>query len=398
MSIYSINLNNYASPCKAVGMAGMAYAGYSIFSALFRSSSSELSRESIHQTSNANDFLPREDFYRIALEGVRQCIPTPAYIHQIIHPGLAYVTRDGRAGYEIQNEKLLSYDHFKSQFQEIVNYKNENPAEFNRQMKALCSSRDQDNKGCGLMVGGEDKLLINIPRQKMQNHKAMIDFLRSWVSDIDTLSVTEVLQKLQKTHRLLFKGINIEGIGTYRTKNMIVFPDTEEDRDRSLPNLSRLLLQRGGSKEDLETLQEIFKTARINERVTEQDQKTLAKIAFIPCDHREVLEKMSTFILELKEDFANFKRYGKGDPIALGDFVHRRIGEIHPFPDGNGRIARAFMNAILMEFQVDPVVFLSDDAYTAAIQKEAEKPGYFLEYLESEIIPKTRQAKAYLNN
>ena len=396
LSLRNLN-NNYVFPASIIAVASI---GYAVYSELYRSGKSasthSLGISDNNLNTNANQVLPPADFYRLALEGVRQCVVTPGYIHQIIHPEIVSVSSNGRIGYVVQNEKMLSKDHFESQFQEIVNFKRNEPTVFKKQMKAVCTSTDPDNKGCALLVD-KDRLLIDIPRQKKQNHIAMMDFLRSWVSDIETLSTTEFHEKLKETQRLLFMKMNLDGAGTYRTKNMVVFPDTEEDRDRSFPSLSQLLLKRGGSQKDVEVVREMFQSGGIH-YVTEREQKAWSKLAFIPCDHTQVLEKMNTFILELQETIANMKKHGKVDPIYLGSFVHRKIGEIHPFQDGNGRVARALMNAIFMEYEVDPVVFLNDAGYTAAIQKEAELPGHFYDYLLTDVIPKTKQAKTYLNS
>ena len=43
-------------------------------------------------------------------------------------------------------------------------------------------------------------------------------------------------------------------------------------------------------------------------------------------------------------------------PIELASQMHRRFVYIHPFPDGNGRIARLLMNTVLLQGKYMPVV------------------------------------------
>ena len=58
-------------------------------------------------------------------------------------------------------------------------------------------------------------------------------------------------------------------------------------------------------------------------------------------------------------------------PVRLAAEFHYRFVCIHPFDDGNGRVARLVMNYILMKSDLPPVVIKSDDkeAYLTALQK-----------------------------
>lgn len=47
-------------------------------------------------------------------------------------------------------------------------------------------------------------------------------------------------------------------------------------------------------------------------------------------------------------------------PVILASIFHHRITAIHPFDDGNGRMARLLMNLILMKFGFPPVVIKQD--------------------------------------
>lgn len=106
---------------------------------------------------------------------------------------------------------------------------------------------------------------------------------------------------------------------------------------------------------------------------------------------------MAQFASELKTALIEMKKCGRIDPIAIGSFVHQKIGEIHPFLDGNGRLSRAFLNAILMEYGVEPVVFTNDEEYTKAVEKDNQIPGHFSKYLKETILPRLRDLREYLN-
>lgn len=106
---------------------------------------------------------------------------------------------------------------------------------------------------------------------------------------------------------------------------------------------------------------------------------------------------MLKFVKDLREALVEMKRCGNIDPIALAAFAHKKIGEIHPFVDGNGRIARGLMNVILMQFGINPVIFTNDAEYTAAVEKDMRHPGYFTKYLRTDAIPKMSMMSEFLD-
>lgn len=63
---------------------------------------------------------------------------------------------------------------------------------------------------------------------------------------------------------------------------------------------------------------------------------------YIPPVPEDVARQMSEFINELNS------KMGRLHPILLCAFAHRRLVDIHPFADGNGRCARLLMNLILV--------------------------------------------------
>ena len=63
---------------------------------------------------------------------------------------------------------------------------------------------------------------------------------------------------------------------------------------------------------------------------------------YVPPAADEVPECMAAFVAELAE------KQGKLHPVELAACAHRRLVDIHPFRDGNGRTARLLMNLILI--------------------------------------------------
>ncbi len=93
---------------------------------------------------------------------------------------------------------------------------------------------------------------------------------------------------------------------------------------------------------------------------------------YIPPRPEDIPEQMEDFIceLEIKKQLLH--------PVELAAFAHRRLVDIHPFADGNGRTARLLMNMILINRGYQPVTIAPVlrleyyDALRAA--QRAEKP------------------------
>lgn len=72
------------------------------------------------------------------------------------------------------------------------------------------------------------------------------------------------------------------------------------------------------------------------------------------------------------------------NPILLAADFHYKFIRIHPFDDGNGRIARILMNFILMQYNYPPVIIKTEDKenyYRALQQADAGIITPFIEYI-----------------
>ncbi len=62
------------------------------------------------------------------------------------------------------------------------------------------------------------------------------------------------------------------------------------------------------------------------------------------------------------------------DPLVEAAFLHHRFTQIHPFQDGNGRVARCLANIALLRAELQPLVLTRDDRsnYIAALEAADE--------------------------
>lgn len=75
----------------------------------------------------------------------------------------------------------------------------------------------------------------------------------------------------------------------------------------------------------------------------------------------------------------------KKDPIERAALLHTRLVGIHPFRDGNGRVARMMMNIALMMDRLPPLFFASEREYDQAAALANEKPDSFEPFLRDQM-------------
>ena len=92
---------------------------------------------------------------------------------------------------------------------------------------------------------------------------------------------------------------------------------------------------------------------------------------------------------ELVEWFRKEKEKADVNPIILAAVFHYNFIRIHPFDDGNGRVARILMNFILMQFGYPPVIIKTEDKenYYAVLRlADAGELEPFIEYITENLI------------
>ena len=92
---------------------------------------------------------------------------------------------------------------------------------------------------------------------------------------------------------------------------------------------------------------------------------------------------------DLIEWFRKEKDKANVNSIILAALFHYKFIRIHPFDDGNGRVARILMNFILMQFDYPPVIIKTEDKenYYAVLRlADADELEPFIEYITKNLI------------
>jgi Fic family protein len=72
-----------------------------------------------------------------------------------------------------------------------------------------------------------------------------------------------------------------------------------------------------------------------------------------PPDYSKIVSLMDEFVKQAKKETTH--------PIRTAAFLHHELSRIHPFVDGNGRVARLLTNLYLMQYGYPPVIVKKTD-------------------------------------
>jgi len=155
-----------------------------------------------------------------------------------------------------------------------------------------------------------------------------------------------------------------------------------EGHGRAYDFMFGLINKRGFTENDILTCHQLFtldnkkftnpgKYRRVDV-VIKESKRTLPKFEEIP---KRMLEYIS---------WINKERGGY-HPVLFAAEAHRRLADIHPFTDGNNRIARLVMNTCLFQCRYFPVsisVFNRSHYFSLVEKDDADAFGHYIAELE----------------
>jgi Fic family protein len=104
---------------------------------------------------------------------------------------------------------------------------------------------------------------------------------------------------------------------------------------------------------------------------------------FETVDYHEIFNELAKVDEEVRAFFAKRKDIPVSDYLKHIVRMHHKITVIHPFPEGNGRTSRAFMNVQLVRSGIIPIYIKVEDKkeYVAALSR-ADQTGDYDELYE----------------
>lgn len=99
---------------------------------------------------------------------------------------------------------------------------------------------------------------------------------------------------------------------------------------------------------------------------------------FETVDYHDIFSELAKVDLEVKDYFSRRSTIPMSEYIEHVARTHHRITMIHPFPEGNGRTSRAFLNAQLVRAGITPIYIKVEDKkeYFAALSRADQLGDY----------------------
>lgn len=111
------------------------------------------------------------------------------------------------------------------------------------------------------------------------------------------------------------------------------------------------------------------------------------------CKAEQIPDSMTELI-----EWTNGQR-GKYHPVEFAALLHKRFVFIHPFKDGNGRLARLLMNAALIQSGYVPAIIppiLRPD-YITLLEKAHQDDKPFIEFIGERVLETEKEIMRLLN-
>ena len=241
-----------------------------------------------------------------------------------------------------------------------------------------------------------DKLLSLIEQYKELGIDSQLDYEKFYLYSIITHStaiegstVTEIENQLLFDEGITAKGktiieqmMNLDLKRAYEESIRLAKAHTDFSID-VLKNLARLVMQNTGSSYN--TPAGSFSSANGDIRLVNVTAGVGGKSYL---SYQKVPAKLKEFC-----EWLNVQRTKKmtvAERYNLSFEAHYRLVTIHPWADGNGRMARLVMNHIQFEFGLVPAKVLKEDKgdYINALinTRETEDISFFLEFMASEMV------------
>jgi len=241
-----------------------------------------------------------------------------------------------------------------------------------------------------------DKLIALIEQYKSLGIDSQIDYEKFYLYSIITHStaiegstVTEIENQLLFDEGISAKGktimeqmMNIDLKKAYEDSIRLAKTHSEITID-VLKSLSRLVMQNTGSvyKSPLGEFSSANGDLRLVNVTAGAGGKSYMSFQKVPAKLEEFCEWLNT---RRAQKMSMAERYN------LSFEAHYRLVTIHPWADGNGRMARLLMNHIQFESGLIPTIVLKEDKgdYINALiaTRENEDTTYFLEFMAGEMI------------
>lgn len=221
------------------------------------------------------------------------------------------------------------------------------------------------------------KLNLGINPKRYENYKKAIHYVDGHFLQEKVLfqhNTSQIREEILSLHKILCRDLPKEKVlnpGSLRSKWAYVHEAGTFD---IVAKAREVLLLK-----ELKIFQKAYAKVTLNgdfSHLTKKELNLFQKLVYVAPDPKQVPQLLDAFIEKLQVDAAQGM-----DPLELASFAHTELVRIHPFLDGNGRVARLLMNGILSHAGQGIAIFPSDNEYTEVVAKAMHEPALFTQYL-----------------
>lgn len=227
-----------------------------------------------------------------------------------------------------------------------------------------------------------------------KNWSNAIDFIMK----IDVKTCDWVAQVLPTLHRLLVDQLlpadkcgwrttmtmRMRAIGIMSDVQALAQVWTEEDIETYNGLLQDFAQYRKQHVGQASTRTRLFEEMLATRSLSTEEQTTMKKIAFLPCDAKQIPSLVQAWATQLQKDMASVTTPFDGFKLAV--WTHHQLSAICPMAwQGNGRIARLISGRILLTYGFLPPVHNPKHAYMDAIVRGNGDLKYLLGYFADQI-------------
>lgn len=237
--------------------------------------------------------------------------------------------------------------------------------------------------------------------QKLKNHRVVLRYLEKNVLQnprFFDLNPNQIIEEIKKTHRMITLGLPNPEKQLTPGKFRKAFSFVTEDKESESLEIYRKIMKKNGAKpKDIRTFERSLEKAQQYESMvmaykhfTAEEKKVWGFLGHVPPQPDEIEGKMLELAKELKV-IGPKVIHGSADPVNSSGWFHQKFGNIHPFGDGNGRVVRPWMNALMQLGGRKAIIFPSDEEYTNAVRDDQRGKRNFSAFLRDVIAWNERQ-------
>ena len=234
-------------------------------------------------------------------------------------------------------------------------------------------------------MDGKNVVGFGFDPKKSENCRKSYEYMQKTVLDTGNFfdqSEENILNEIKISHEKMTGHMPSDMTpGKLRKEAMLV---TDPGVQKDYESYQREMRKKGGTRQEVTGLGGVLQKAQAGIELTKKELRTLKKLTPIMVSYTGIQAAMEGLVKELKIKMVDLREQGYPEKsvIQVAAWVHQELIRIHPFSDGNGRLARLWTNTVLELGGIPAVVFSNEATYISEGNEDLRSGnGGFARYL-----------------